>query len=205
MYTDSFAQISEQRLLDELVQETIKFNGIDIIYCPREYVAFDSLYGEDVLSAFNNSFEIEAYVVDVDAFTGEGDLVAKFGLEIRDQVELEISQSRFQAITGLEKPAEGDLIHFPLSNGLFEILFTEDESPFYPLGTLHVFKLTLQLFEYSQEDLNTGIPDIDVVEIEYENKDDPSNDPFSGNEIVQDEAFSVIDFSETDPFSEGNY
>jgi hypothetical protein len=63
------------------------------------------------------------------------------------------------------RPNEGDLIYLPLSNDLFEIKFVEHEKPFYQLGKGYVWTLRCELFEYSQENLNTGIPEIDSIEI----------------------------------------
>ena len=65
---------------------------------------------------------------------------------------------------GGERPREGDLIYLPLSNSLFEIQHVEHEQPFYQLGNLPTFKLRANLFEYTGEDLDTGISSIDGIE-----------------------------------------
>lgn len=201
-YTNSFTVKSEQNLLSDLTDETISFNGIDVIYAPRKLVAEDRLLGEDVLSAFSEAFAIEMILNTVQQFGGQGDLISKFGLDINDDVELEVSRRRFKDTVGLIKPQEGDLIYFPLSKGVFEVKFVEDETPFYQLGSLHSFKLTCELFKYSQEVMDTGVDEIDDIEVNFGNDDDPSKDPFADNALVETEAAQIIDFSESNPWGE---
>jgi hypothetical protein len=106
---------------------------------------------------------IEMYMDTTTAFEG-GDAFTKFGFEIRDSVKFTVSRKRFKRETGMERPIEGDLLYLPLNRGLFEIKFVEHENPFYQLGKLLSFQLTCELFQYSEEKMNTGIPEIDVVE-----------------------------------------
>jgi hypothetical protein len=172
MATNSYfrPQKGEQRIIEDLVVESIKIHGHDFVYMPRTLVKEDELFGEDVLSAFNKGVELEMYIESVDGFEGDGDFISKFGLEIRDSVKISVSKKRFeQEITTLEgytisNPREGDLIYFPLTKGLFEIKFVEHENPFYQLGKLYVYSLSCELFQYSQEDINTGWTDIDKIE-----------------------------------------
>jgi hypothetical protein len=170
MATNSYfrPQKGEQRIIEDLVVESIKIHGHDFVYMPRTLVKEDELFGEDVLSAFNKGVELEMYIESVDGFEGDGDFISKFGLEI--SVKISVSKKRFeQEITTLEgytisNPREGDLIYFPLTKGLFEIKFVEHENPFYQLGKLYVYSLSCELFQYSQEDINTGWTDIDKIE-----------------------------------------
>ena len=161
--------IAEQELIDDLVEESIKIHGIDVSYLPRTLVATDQLYAEDVASKFTKAHSIEMYVESIDGFGGEGDIIGQFGVEIRDQLILSVSQRRW---TDLEindriRPFEGDLIYFPLNDKLFEIRFVEHEKVFYQLGNLPLYTLTCELFEYSHEDIDTGVPQIDDIEKEY--------------------------------------
>jgi len=159
---------SEQSLIDDLTIETIKIHGEEMVYIPRTYVEIDDLFGEDILSSFNEGNIIEMYIDKVDGFGGEGDFVARFGLEIRDTVDLVVSKTRFAEVMShdpeITRPREGDLIYFPLSKGLFEIKFVEHENPFYQLGSLYTYKLSCQLFKYSHEDINTGFSEVDDLE-----------------------------------------
>ena len=161
--------IAEQELIDDLVEESIKIHGIDVSYLPRTLVATDQLYAEDVASKFTKAHSIEMYVESIDGFGGEGDIIGQFGVEIRDQLILSVSQRRWTDldINDRVRPYEGDLIYFPLNDKLFEIRFVEHEKVFYQLGNLPLYTLTCELFEYSHEDIDTGVPQIDDIEKEY--------------------------------------
>tara|TARA_Y100000034_G_scaffold132853_1_gene196842 strand:- start:145 stop:1038 length:894 start_codon:yes stop_codon:yes gene_type:complete len=159
---------TENNLIDDLTIESIQIYGHDMVYIPRVTVDRDTLFGEDILSKFTEANTIEMYIDTVDGFQGEGDFISKFGLEIRDSIDLVVSRKRFEEVLGhdekITRPREGDLIYFPLSKGLFEIKFVEHENPFYQLGRLYVYKLSCELFTYSQEEIDTGYDDVDVLE-----------------------------------------
>ncbi len=174
MATNSYfrPQKNEQNAIEDLVIESIKIHGHDFVYMPRTIVKEDQLFGEDVQSQFSSGASIEMYIEDVEGFQGDGDFLSKFGLEIRDSIKLTVSKKRFvQEITAMEGtdlqfPREGDLVYFPLTRGIFEIKFVEHENPFYQLNKNHVYTLSCELFQYSQEDINTGFSDIDKFEDE---------------------------------------
>lgn len=63
-----------------------------------------------------------------------------------------------------DRPMEGDLIWFDIPKKLFVITFVEHEKMFYPLGERMTYQLTCELFDYSSEVINTGIPEIDIIE-----------------------------------------
>ena len=164
---------SEQGLIEDLTIESIKIYGHDVIYIPRTLVNKDFLFGEDTISKFEQGINIEMYISSVDGFEGEGDFASKFGIQIKDTVEFVVSKKQFEKYlsheSSINRPREGDLIYLPLSKGLFEIKFVEHENPFYQLGKLHSYKLSCELFEYSEEDFTTGFTDIDRVEDISEN------------------------------------
>lgn len=161
----------EQDLHESLVIEQIKMFGKDVYYIPRTLVKEDHTFGEDTLSRFNGAFAIEAYIANTTGFGGDGELYSKFGLRITDQMEFVISRKRFTeavdnntALIVEGRPNEGDLIWFPLAKKLFQINFVEYESPFYEFGKNFVWNLKTEIFEYSDEKLDTGVPEIDAVE-----------------------------------------
>ena len=160
----------EQNILEDITIETIKSMGRDMVYIPRTLVNVDDLFGEDVISKFDDGYQLEMYIQSIDGFEGDGDILSKFGLEIRDRIELVISRKRFEQAVGdyesITRPREGDLIFFPLSKTLFEINFVEHENPFYQLGKLYTYKLSCEVFTYSQEEIDTGYTDIDTIEEE---------------------------------------
>ena len=166
LYFNNTTSSAEQELINDLTSEVIKIHGMDVFYIPRTVVKEDLLLGEDVLSAFSTAFEIEMYLKTVEGFGGEGDLVTKFGLDVSDEVIFTVHKDRFNLATDMDKPLEGDLVFLPMSKGLFEIKFVEHEQPFYQSGKNYSFDLTCELFQYSEEQLETGIEDIDDIERE---------------------------------------
>lgn len=174
----SQAHRSEQNLLEDLMIESMQIMGHDVFYIPRKIVKHDFILNEDIISSFDKSFSLEMYVESVDGFEGDGDLMTKFGLEIRDQVTLVCSRKRWNALIGRHgytydsvRPREGDLIYLPLTGGLFEIKFVEDKNPFFQLGgsgrsksNNPTFKLVCELFEYSGQEIDTGIPMVDNIQ-----------------------------------------
>lgn len=162
---------NEQRLYEDIIIESLKIYGQDVYYIPRELVNEDRIFGEDVPSRFSNAYKIEMYIENVEGFDGEGDLFTKFGVEIRDQATFIVAKKRWSWIVGQvtnainsERPLEGDLIYMPLSNKIFQIMHVEHEQPFYQLANLPTYKLRCELFEYNDEDFDTGIDNIDGVE-----------------------------------------
>ena len=162
----------EQDLLEKLNAEAICIFGIDVIYLPREQVKEDMLFGEDVLSKFTQAFRIEAYIENVDGWEGDGDFLSRFGLEIRDAATLVMPRKRFNDIVcskGIDRtrPKEGDLIYVKIGQGhghMFEIMFVEHEQPFYQLGQLPVYKVKVEMWERSDEDVDTGSPELDATD-----------------------------------------
>lgn len=161
---------SEQHLYEDIVIESLKMYGQDVYYLPRKVVSEDSILNEDIESVFEDAYIIEMYIANVDGFEGDGNLLSKFGVEIRDQANFIVAKKRWNQYIGLDnnsvssvRPNEGDLIYLPLSKSLFEIRFVEHESPFYQLSNLPTYTLQCELFEYSGESINTGIDDVDNI------------------------------------------
>jgi hypothetical protein len=173
-FQSNYFGAEEQTLADALTIESIQIHGIGVKYIPREDVALDELYGEDKLSTFNDVFEIEMYIKNFEQFGGDGDFLSKFGLEIRDEVILQVSKTRWEEDIAngsppIPRPREGDLIYFPFSDRLFEIHFVEHEEVFYQLGKLFTYEMRCKLFEYSSQRFDTGLEEIDKVE-DYANQ-----------------------------------
>lgn len=168
VYFQNYNITGEQDLLHNLVMESIRIYGVDMMYIPRELKMYDKLYGEDVSSEYNKAIMVEMYVKSVDGFTGDGNFMSKFGLEIRDQAVFSVAQRTFSQevsiITEQTRPNEGDLIYFPLNDKCFKIMYVKKQEFFYPLGTLPTWEVTVELFEYSNEKFNTGIPEIDKLQ-----------------------------------------
>ena len=162
---------NEKFLYEDLMIEQLRVFGQEVTYLPREIVARDNILGEDALSKFEESYSIEMYVENVSGFEGEGDVISKFGLEVRDDVTLVVSKRRFDLLVdqksntlAQDRPKEGDVIYMPVFKKMFEIQFVEDEDPYYQIADIPLFKLKCTTFEYSHEIIDTGISAIDAVQ-----------------------------------------
>jgi hypothetical protein len=204
---------SDQTLIENLVIETIKIHGHDFLYIPRTLVNEDTLFGEDTISKFEHAIEIEMYVSNVDGFEGEGDIITKLGFEIHDSMNVVVSKKRFTEelshLSNISFPKEGDLLFFPLTKGLFEIKFVETENPFYQAGKLYTYELSCELFRYGHEDFDTGDDRVDSlatdqVDSVVDGVTIPT-DPFSDNVNIEALGDDIFDFTENDPFSDGDY
>lgn len=172
-YFNLYNQKQEQSLMQSLVEETVKIHGIDAVYIPRKEQKFDSFFREDVLSNFDDYYFMEVYIKNVDAFDGDQDIFKKFGIEINNQITFSISRSSFNKIAGkeLQRPREGDLIYLQMSTatGLYEIKFVKEDSVFFSLGEFYIFDCQCELFAPSDENIKTGIDDIDETGSKGEN------------------------------------
>jgi hypothetical protein len=164
---------SEQRTIENLIFESIKIYGFVLYYMPLTEVNPDSLFEDDTLARFDNAIPVEAYLENIDGFGGDGELMSKFGIEIRDTATFVLARGRWDDVVGAgrtnyiplpNRPAEGDLLYMPLTKSYFEIKRVEATNPFFQLGKLHVYKLQCELWQYSSEDLNTGVAEIDSIE-----------------------------------------
>jgi hypothetical protein len=166
------AKYSEQRLVDDLISESIKIQGFDAYYIPNDNaVARDLLYGEDPVKKFNTAFPVEMYLSSVMGTEGQKDFFSKFGLEIRNQVHVLVSRKAFYQRTPQTtylRPVEGDLVYVPFLNGggeLYEIKYVDQNKDGFTLGRRnpYYYELEMEKFKYSQEIIATGMADIDVA------------------------------------------
>jgi hypothetical protein len=172
LYFNNFPKniTSEQLLVEDLVIESLKIHGMDVYYMPRtSRDQVDYIFGEDTLKQYVAAYPLEMYLENVTGMEGEGDFISKFGLEIRDEIQLLVSRRRFAASVPQIRPNEGDLIYVPLVQNFFEITFVEhenDQAMFYTLGrgrggNVYVYGLKLKQFVFSNEIIETGITEID--------------------------------------------
>ena len=193
-FNKNYSSQSEQDLYDDLMEESIKIHGIDVQYLPREIQKIDSVFKDVEVSQFTTTHEIEMFIDSVEQFGGEGDFLSKFGVEIRDTLELTVMVNRFQTLN-IGRPKEGDLIFFPFNKQLFEVMFVEDEQIFYTLGKKFVYRLKLELFEYSNQMINTGIEDIDNIQYENAYSIELTTTNGTGDYVVGENAFQGTDLA----------
>jgi hypothetical protein len=146
--------------------------GQDVVYMPRQLINEKTIIKEVLVSKFDDSFRIEAYISNFNGFGAQGDILTKFGVKTTDELTLIISKERYedfispfliddQDIKVKTRPQEGDLIYLPLDNGLFEVKYVEGKVPFYQLNNLYVYELRCEIFRYEDELIDTSIDEVD--------------------------------------------
>jgi len=165
---------SEQRLVQDLVNEHLQLFGQDVLYLPRKIINQNTVIREITASKFDDSFRLEAYLTNVDGFGTPSDVLTKFGVRDQDEVTLVVSKERYDDFIApfmklfpeserlnAQTPNEGDLIYLPLDNALFEIKYIERKVPFYQLNELFMYEFRCEIFEPEDEviDLPDGLTD----------------------------------------------
>lgn len=235
VFYNNFQASQEQELLNSLIMESIRIYGVDMWYIPRKLNNYDEVYGGDDQSSYEQAILFEMYIESYDGFKGDGNFMSKFGIEIRDKVTFAFAMRVFDDEVGImttqPRPNEGDLIYYPLNKKCFQIKYVDKFEMHYPLGTLYLWRVQCELFEYSNERISTGIPEIDILQkkfdinaIDWGIKDElgeilltedgdymvlegsSTEDLVIGDdaEKIQKESDIFVDFSITDPFSLGN-
>jgi Virus neck protein len=231
-YFNKFHFGGEQALMQSLITEAIQIYGIDVIYVPRNLTNFDHLYLTDDQSTYSQAIRTTVYLQSVDGFGPQQNIFTKFGLEIRDNITVcmstRIFETDIQPKTHQDRPMEGDLIYFDLNKKVFQCKFTNNKEIFYELGKLPTYQLTCELFAYSDETFNTGVPEIDAIQsqgslniLDHSITQDNTNniittegggqitipsfdvqntDPIAYNDEVPQNANNIIDESENNAF-----
>ena len=190
-FTATTGYSGEQNLVDNLVIEQIAMFGLDLLYMPRENLNMDTLLHESTESAFELALSIPMYLKSFDGYDNSLEMLTKFGVRSSDEITLVMSRSQWNAYyaptvksfynakNGVptdspndplkgeisRRPKEGDIIFFPYDDGLFEVKYVQFDSPFFQLGRGYVFELQCEKFEYSGENFDTGIDQIDRANI----------------------------------------
>lgn len=229
---------SEQNLYEDLIIESLKIYGFEVFYMPRKSFNEDAILGEDPLNKFEHAYPIEMYMENVQGFEGEGDLISRFGVELRDTARFVVSRRRWNEVAGRfgntilsTRPAEGDLIYFPLTKSMFEIKRVSALDPFFQVGKLYVYKIDVELYQFSDERIDTGIEEIDDILdnkrldisqfefykedntellLEYESESSlvlesyttEALDSAADNEDFNTDIDDILDFTERNPFGE---
>jgi hypothetical protein len=225
-----------QRMIEELTIQAIQIGGMDTYYIPRVLLQndIDPIFTEDRLAKYENAYRLEMYLENVQGFEGDGALMSKFGIEIQDSCTFVVARARWEAEVGrtgktmLPRPVEGDLVYLPLTKSFFEIKKVVATNPFYQLGRLFVYRLECELFEFSHEQFDTGLEEIDELSNQLSMADQDYfiltesglnlvteggdhilqefdiavNDPASQNDAFTAQEEVVLNFNENNPFGE---
>jgi hypothetical protein len=206
---------SEQGLQEDLVIESIQHRGMDLLYIPRTVVDVNEFFSEDRFSTYDEVFEIEMYPINQTGYEGQGDLLSKFGIQVDHTGTFIVARKRWLAestkVSSLQlpnRPAEGDLLYYPLSKSLFKINHVEPNSPFFQLLRNYIWELKVSLVDYTYNELNTGNDDVDNIfgDLRAEMID---GEPVEGqrlhqgqNDTMVSKADDIIDWSASNPFGE---
>lgn len=227
---------SESLLHEDLIIECLKMYGFDVYYMPRQAVNRDFILGEDSLNKFDYAYPIEVYLENITGFAGN-DLMSKFGVELKDTATFLMARRRWDELINRKgkgalatRPAEGDLLYFPTTKSFFEIKLVEATDPFFQVGKLYVYKLQCELYQFSSEEVDTGVAEIDELAddlnqnilsheflletgdallLEYDAAASIILEDFNEtidkaeiNKKLDNEAPEVLDFTESNPFGE---
>ena len=166
---------AEQGLVQDLINEQLRMYGLECHYIPRKLMTSSTIMKEVTESRFDQAFPLEAYLMNVDGYAGQGDILTKFGVRVTTEATFVISRERFEEAVApfLEqqeddyeisnRPREGDLLFSPLGKKLFEIKYVEFEKPNYQLRKNYTYQLTCEVFEYEDEVIDTNVNTIDSV------------------------------------------
>lgn len=168
--------------MNSLIKESIQITGNTYQYLPRDMLVEDLILGEDVLSKFPLAIPIEMYLANATGFQGDREMFSKFGLEIRNSYKLVVSKDRWEeeiktqfdgfngngeatfAVANYLRPREGDLIFDPITKFLLEIKFVDHDAEFFSLGKNYQYYLSCEAFNYQNENIATGVPEIDLLD-----------------------------------------
>jgi hypothetical protein len=161
----------EQNLAQDLADEQIKLFGTDIYYLPRTILK-DNTLDDIIYSKYQSQFQVEMLLQNVEGFGSPSEFISKFGIRITDEVKFIVSSRRWDQVeaqynptlTVPGRPNDGDLLYFPLTKDIYEIKFVERETPFYQFGKIQFLILTAEIYEVGNDDISTGIADIDKIE-----------------------------------------
>ena len=167
----------EQNLVQDLVDEQIKLFGSDIYYLPKTILA-DSTLDEVRYTKYQDQFQIEMMLINVMGFGDNAEFVSKFGLQITDEIIFRVSTKRWEEevtehsmsakLTVPERPNEGDLLYYPLTQNLYEIKYVGKEEPFFQFGKIQFYAITAELYQVGSDDLATGVAEIDAIEVLFD-------------------------------------
>jgi hypothetical protein len=165
----SIGRASEQNVYEDLIIESMKIYGWEVYYLPRTPSNPDLILAEDPSNSYDFAYPIEMYLEEIGGFTGDDEMLSKFGLEIRNSANFVVSRRRWNDVIGitgttvLPRPCEGDIIYFPKTQSLFEIRKVDSQTPFFQLGKLYTYKMNCELVQFSNERFNTGVEEIDNI------------------------------------------
>ena len=187
---------NEFNLFDSLQNEVIQKRGIDVVYLPQQAQKTDLILGEDVLTKFSYNYRMKMFLVNFTEFGGEGSIFGHFGLQVNDQATFDININEFNRETSGYHPVEGDLIYVEMGKWVMEIFDVKKHDPFFFMGKPSKYIIQTRKFEYSHEEMDTGIDELDELE------ELDSTDVESENDEIDDDINDILNTSEPNIFGD---
>jgi len=210
-YFNYYTQHNEQSLLEDLTVESIRQFAHNVVYLPRNINIEDPLMVEPITQSFQHALDVEMYIKNWDNYQGEGQLLSKFGLEIREQMTFVLTHRSFNQFikntTHKPRPWEGDCIYIPMIHTVYQIKYVDSSASFFQLGKNYSWEIVSEILEFNNEKFETGRVEIDKLNPPFEHVDDPNYnlddyDKTAQNTVIQDEGDNILDWTESNPFGE---
>ncbi len=183
-------------LCNSLQNEVVKSRGIDVIFLPRQFQKVDLILGEDVLSHFDQSFSMKMYLASFSEFGGDGSVFGQFGLSVSDQATFEVNIDEFNRVTNNYQPVEGDIIYVTLGKWIMEMFHFKKHDPFFHLGKVSKYTFEVRKYEYTNEEMDTGIEELDMLD------NLQSTDVENDSDAIIDEIDDILNSTETNIFGD---
>ena len=222
-FRSNFHDTGLQNLLQDLSAEVVRNAGVEGVWLrlTNRDEGIDDHWGQIAQRQYGNSAEIDFYLVTADGFQGENELFSRFGLELKDQIEISIARKTWEELytsntSGISdpRPFEGDILAVPFNNiqnnmwanadtgswALFEARFVDHDQQFYQAGTLIEYRITCDRFDYTNEVFaNTGYAGIDAI---TQDQDLSSSNTEVANTIADNNIYEQFDDVDFNPFDE---
>lgn len=179
-------------LINNQTHELCEMYGIPVKYIPREIQNHDFILGEDILGSFTEYYDVNMILENFSDFNGSGDLFAKFGMNVDDQMSLIIQKEYIDNLLG-RAPLPGDLIYFEFDNMFLEIFNADPEkASFYHTGKQVSYLIECRKWEYSGEDIQTGDEEVDQVD-DFDNVNTADEQDQIDTEVADDLDLTIKD------------
>lgn len=198
-YFTNYQTAIESSLIEDLYNEAIKIQGFSGYYLSNDNEkARDLIYGDDPLKVFKKYYILDMYLVNTMDYGDEQDFFSKFGLEVRNNIKIQFTAREFanKLANKYPRPREGDLIFIPFmkdTGELFEIKFVNTSKDLYTLGRPkpYYYEISLEPFKYNDENIQTGIDDIDIIDDIFAYKTTLQLIKGSGNFIKEESVIQI--------------
>jgi len=195
----------EQDLLTQMYDQY----GLDITYITVQIETgtdIDYIFNEIQEKRYTNTYDFRMYVDDMTLLGGQGDVFAKFGLQIQDEITLFVTPLEFKRALGDDDiiPSISDLIYVEMWNSIFEITFVEDQEN-KVLGRQISYKLICKKHSPSvHETIDTDVDVIDDIANDSTDTQEfpPDREEININDTFEDEASEITSDDGDDPFDD---